>query len=178
MKKAHYAPKQQAKKEKKALVEKLSNKLLVIFSTALVAEIILLFLYTAFKSTSTILYMNRFMTVTYLVLLGLFVALFVTATVLKKKGLKTDSYIAKMKSWSFVVLAASIVSFLILPNPTINFLFHLVGQGDAAQWFFSIFNKFTGSKGVLGWMILLALYVIVMFVVTNVKIRKIKKSYK
>ncbi len=178
MKKAHYAPKQQVKKEKKALIEKLSNQLLVIFSTALVAEIVLLFLYTAFKSTRTILYMNRFMTITYLVLFGLFVALFVWATVLKKKELRSDSFVSKMKNWSFVVLAASVICFLILPNPTINFLFHLIGQGDAAQWFFSIFGKFTGSKGVLGWMILLALYVVVMFIVINVRIRKIKKSYK
>ncbi len=177
MKKAHYAPKQQAKKEKKALVEKLSNKLLVIFSTALVAEIALLFLYTAFKSTGTILYMNRFMTITYLVLLGVFVALFVTATMLKKKGLKSDGLIAKMKNWSFVALAASIVTFLILPDPTVNFLFRLIGQGDAAKWLLGFTNGITGSKGVLLWMLVLAVYVVVMIIAINVKIKKIKKSY-
>ena len=98
MKKPHYAPKQQAKKEKKALIEKMSNKLLVIFSVSLVAEILLLFLYTSFKSTGTVLYMNTFMTVTYLVFLAAFIALIVTASVLKKKGKKIDAKKAALLS--------------------------------------------------------------------------------
>jgi hypothetical protein len=178
MKKPHYAPKQQAKKEKKALIEKMSNKLLVIFSVSLVAEILLLFLYTSFKSTGTVLYMNTFMTVTYLVFLAAFIALIVTASVLKKKGKKPEAFTTRMKNWSFVALACAVVSFLIMPNPTISFLFNLIGQGEAAQNIFTITNRVTGSKGIPYIMGALAIYVIVMFIVTNVKIKKIQKSYK
>ena len=166
MKKPHYAPKQQAKKEKKALIEKMSNKLLVIFSVSLVAEILLLFLYTSF------------MTVTYLVFLAAFIALIVTASVLKKKGKKPEAFTTRMKNWSFVALACAVVCFLIMPNPTISFLFNLIGQGEAAQNIFTITNRVTGSKGIPYIMGALAIYVIVMFIVTNVKIKKIQKSYK
>lgn len=178
MKKPHYAPKQQAKKEKKAQIEKLSNKLLVIFSVSLAAEILLLFLYTSFKNTGTVLYMNTFMTVTYLVFLAVFVALIVTASVLKKKEKKPETFTNRMKNWSFVALACSVVSFLIMPNPTISFLFHLFGQDEAAQSVFNVTNRVTGSKGIPYIMGALVIYVIVMFIVTNVKIKKIQKSYK
>lgn len=177
-KKPHYASKQQLKKEKKQQIEKLSNKLLVIFSTSLVAEIILLFLYTSFKSTSTVLYMNTFMTVVTLVFLALFIALLVTAVVLRKKDKKPETFTTRMKNWSFVALACSVVSFIIMPNPIIGFLFGLVGQGEAAQNVYNFTNQFTGSKGIPYIMGALAVFVIVMFIVINVKIKKIQKSYK
>ncbi len=173
-KKAHYAPKQQEKRAKKAQIEKMSNHLLMVFAVALVAEIVLLFLYTAFKSTETVLGMPTFMMICFFVFLAAFIGMLIAARVLGKKG-KTKAG-KKLANWSFVALSCGVVSLLLRPNWLFTPVFNLLGADPSSLY--AITNWVAGAKGCLIFMALVALYVLVYFIITNIKMKKIEKSYK
>lgn len=167
----------QRKVEIKNELEHISNKSLVIFTVALISEIVLLFLYSAFSGIGSHLSkLQGFVTTVSIIGFIGFLAMFISAIMLNKKGGK-KKIIASLKNWSIVSLIISVCSFLVYPIDITTGFFKIIGLankgGVLALW---LSEKLNEQKVILALIILLAVYVVGMFIYYNIKSNKIKNK--
>lgn len=166
----------QRKIEIKNELEHISNKSLIIFSVALVFEIILLFLYTAFKGVGTYIpKLQAFITGVSVFALAAFVVLMVVYNSFKNKK-RTTVKAKSFKNWSFVALAISVCSFFIYPIDIITGIFNTIGFANKGGVIAMKFAKVMGPTAILAIIIGILVYVIGMFVYFNILSNKIKNN--
>lgn len=166
----------QRKIEIKNELEHISNKSLIIFSVALVFEIILLFLYTAFKGVgSYIPKLQAFITGVSVLSLIAFVALIAIYSSLKNKKRSVNTSIS-FKNWSFVALAISVCSFFIYPIDIITGIFNTIGFANKGGVIAMKLAKIMGPTAILVIIVGILIYVIGMFIYFNILSNKIKNN--
>lgn len=166
----------QKKAEIKNEVEHLSNKSLIIFTVALICEIVLLFLYSAFQGVgSYISKLQTFVTTVSIIGLILFAAMILISVILKKKK-GASALTSGLMSWSFVALAVSVCSFVIYPIDIVTGLFTAIGLANKGGVLALKLSSIMGSKAILVIMLALIVYVIAMFVYYGIKMKKVKNS--
>ena len=165
------------KLEKEKELERLSNKELIIFSMGLVAEVILLYFYSALKSA-----VRKDAEVILMWMAGIFfvgfAALLVTSILSAKKNGKTKKSVS-LKNWSFCSLAFSVGSFII---PAGNVIREAVqearikaGQDIALHWSRKLY--YFDSRSMAEYvMIAVAVYVVAAMIYYAIKSYKVKKS--
>lgn len=164
---------QQKKQQKKAALEKLSNKMLVIFTAGLLSEVVLMYLYSFMRNSSMINGTNVFVAILTFISIAAHIVLFV----MSKKA--TDETKKKtLKNWGWFAVAYAAISFLISYNKIFSWLFFW--SDNAQTWLRTIMSKITLGQGqlriVLGTMIAVAIYLVVSIIVISVKSSKIKKQ--
>lgn len=164
---------QQKKQQKKAALEKLSNKMLVIFTAGLLSEVVLMYLYSFMRNSSMINGANVFVAILTFISIAALIVLFVKA----KKS--TDEAKKKtLKNWGWFAVAYAAISFLISYNKIFSWLFFW--SNNAQTWLRTIMSKITFGQSqlriVLGTMIAIAIYLVVSIIVISVKSSKIKKQ--
>lgn len=166
----------QKKIEIKNELERISNKTVLIFTVSLVCEIVLLFLYTAFKGVgSHIPKLQSFVTVMSVIGFICFAALILSSCTLKKKQ-GNAIIVKKLKDWSIVSIVVSIASFFIYPVDIVTGLFTAIGFANKGGVIAMKLTKFMGPVAILAIIVGIVIYVIGMFIYYNIKSNKIKNS--
>ena len=166
----------QKKIEIKKEIEKLSNKSLTIFTVALFCEVILMFLASALNGSGAYRSgLDDFVSVTCGVCLGAFILMVVAYFVMKNKKVNVE-LTKQFMNWGYVVLAVSVGSFFI-SAPTISpAVFSFIGLTNLGGALAVKMVRFSGTTASDGIMVIVAIYVVAMFVYYNMKANKIKKS--
>lgn len=154
------------KLERKKEIERLSDKSLLVFTMALLCEVILIFLYSAFKNTYRPS-LSRTLGWISLILFATFIILMVSGKRLDKKTLK---------NWGYFSLASSLCSFVIASNVIIRDVLYLLKLEKVAEYLFGALNIISADKGALAIMIGIAIYVVCSFIYYNIKINNLKKN--
>ncbi len=166
----------QKKIEIKNELERISNKTLLIFTMALISEIVLLFLYSAFQGVgSYIAKLQGF--VTFMSVLGFaaFIGLLVSGLIIKNK--RGESLLTKrLIDWSIFSLAVSVASFIIYPIDIVTGLFSVIGLANKGGVIAMKLSSVMGSKAVLAVIIAVAVYVVAMFIYYHIRANKVKNS--
>lgn len=166
----------QKKFEIKNELERISNKTVLIFTVALVCEIVLLFLYTAFKGVGThIPKLQSFVTVMSIIGLLLFVGLLLASAIVKKNSSKAV-LAKKLKDWSIVSIVLCVASFFIYPVDIVTGIFTGIGLANKGGVIAMKLTKFMGPTAILAIIIGIIIYVIGMFIYYHIKSKKIKSS--
>lgn len=165
----------QKKIENKKEIEKLSNKSLTVFTVALFCEVILMFLASALNGTGSYRSaLDDFICVTCGAALVVFVAMLIVGSYMKKNA--SSELAASVFNWSFVILAVSMGSFFISAPSILPAVLGVVGQEYLGGALAVKMVRFSGTNAAYAIMILIAVYVIFVFVYNNMKAKKIKKS--
>ena len=166
----------QKKIEIKNELERISNKTLLVFTMALISEILLIFLYSAFQGVgSYIAKIQGF--VTFMSVLGFvaFSGLLISGFIIRNK--KGESIIAKrLVDWSIFSAAVCISSFIIYPIDIVTTVFSMIGLANKGGVIAMKLSSVMGAKSVLFVIICVAVYTAAMFIYYNIKSKKIKNS--
>lgn len=166
----------QKKLEIKNELERISNKTLLIFTMALVSEIVLIFLYSAFQGVgSYVAKLQGF--VTFMSVFGFvaFLGLLVSGLIIMKN--KGASILTKrLIDWSIASLALSVAAFIIYPIDIVTTVFSAVGLANKGGVIAMKMSSFMGSESVLFVIIGVAVYTAVMFIYYHIITNKIKNG--
>lgn len=167
--------KKQTTKFSKQQKEKIENRQLSIFATALGAEMICLYLFNWFRGSQGFVTTARWLT--YILLVG-FIALAVFLKVKANKFAKQEQTerAQKYNNWFFVSLAAAISAFFIYPTELISYI---PGIGMPIVQGINKLNFFFGdpiSFRISVVMILVAIYTVVAFTYYSVISAQAKKA--
>ncbi len=154
-------------------LERLSNKELIVFTCGLVAEIVLMFFYSALKSAVAVKAGWTLVVLSGVFMAG-FIALLVSGIVLAKKG---DKKAASLKNWSFLSLAASLSALLISSGRIIAAIAEKTGWDLSVSWGrFFVYGQYQPKSMAVYFMIAVAVYVIAAMIYFGVKSYKVKKG--
>ncbi len=166
----------QKKIEIKNELERISNKTLLVFTMALISEIVLIFLYSAFQGVgSYIAKLQGF--VTFMSVLGFvaFAGLLAAGLIIKSK--KGASILTKrLIDWSIFSAAVCVAAFIIYPIDIVTTLFSMIGLANKGGVIAMKLSSIMGAKSILFVIIGVALYTTVMFIYYHIKTKKIKNS--
>jgi len=157
-------------------MKKLSNKSLTVFTVALFCEVILMFLASALNGTGSYRSaLDDFICVTCGAALAVFAVMLIAGLYMKKKNASSE-LAASVFNWSFVILAVSMGSFFISAPSILPAVLGVVGQEYLGGALAVKMVRFSGTNAAYAIMVLIAVYVIFVFVYNNMKAKKIKKS--
>lgn len=163
------------KLQKKKELERISNKQLIIFTVGLIAEVILLFFYSALKSSA---YNGACKVLEWgsLAFFVIFIALLIIAAVKKKKGAE-EKKVKSIRNWGFCSLAFAFGSLFVVSGKLISDK----GLDKPDSLFFRYFTGGTylnpqAGNSVITAMILVAAYVLIALICLSIKAAKVKKS--
>ena len=161
--------------EKEKELERLSNKELIIFTIGLIAEVLLLFFYSALKSTVAVKAGWVLVGFSGAFLIG-FIALLVAGSVAKKGNAEMKA--KSLKNWSFCSLAFAIGAFLLSAGRLVEACASAFGWDISTNIlrYFVSGNPLQPRQMAVYLIIAVAVYVIASMVYFAVKSNKIKKS--
>ena len=170
------AAKAKRRHEKERELERLSNKELIVFTVGLVAEIVLMFFYSALKSTVAIKAAWVLAWLSGAFFIG-FVALLVAGIMKGKKGGSAEKA-ASLKNWSFCALAFSIGSLLIAMGRIVEKIAAATGWDLSLSWgrYFVNGSYFQPRSMAVYMMAIVGVYVIGAMIYYAIKSYKVKKS--
>ena len=132
--------KREIKKLTKLEREKIDNKMVVVFATALGSIMLLLYLMNWYRGSGGFVSTARILTY---IILGAGIALTILFSIISKKAAKMgqDERSEKYANWKWVTLAAAIAAFIIYPTELISLL-RFVGLYQFSTWAISGINRF------------------------------------
>ena len=162
--------------EKEKELERLSNKELIIFTIGLIAEVVLLFFYSALKSTVAVKAGWVLVGFAGAFLAG-FIALLVAGTMSAKKG-GSEKKVKSLKNWSFCSLAFSIGALLMSAGRIVEACASAFGWDISTNIlrYFVSGNPLQPRQMAIYLIVAVAVYVIASMIYFAVKSNKIKKS--
>ena len=164
------------KLQKKKELEHISNKELIVFTVGLVAEVILMFFYSALRSTVQV---NAGWVLAWssLAFFIIFIALIVCSIVNKNKG-ADEKMVKSLRNWGFCSLAFAAGALFISAGRIITSYCsaHGIDTSTSLARFFVSGSYFAPSNAVVITMILVALYVIAAMIYYGILSAKVKKS--
>ncbi len=170
------AAKSKKRHEKERELERLSNKELIVFTVGLIAEIALMFFYSALKSTVSVKAAWVLVWLSGAFFIG-FAALLISGIVMAKKG-GSEKKAASLKNWSFCALAFSVCSLLISTGRIVEKVAANTGWDLSLSWgrYFVNGSYFQPRSMAVYMMVAVAIYVVAAMIYFAVKSHKIKKS--
>ena len=173
--------KNQPQKLTKQQKEKIENRLLAIFATALGAEMILMYVMNWIQGSAG--FRNTAIWIVYTLIVGFITAgifLKVKSKEFKKSG--QDERAEKYSNWFYVCLAGFITAFLVYPTEIIANFFSLIrlgGVGNAIVTFINKFNFITGNPitaRIVFIMVIIGVFTVAAFIYYGIQTRKAHKS--
>lgn len=160
------------KLQKKKELERIANKELTVFTVGLVAEVILMFFYSALKSTVQVT-AGWVLAWSSLAFLLIFAGLFVASAKEKDNEKKAKT----LKNWGFCSLAFAVGALFISLGRIIGKLSEMFGFDTSVSFarFFTV-GKLAPRYAVVWVMIAVAVYVVAAMIYFAVKSAKVKKS--
>lgn len=166
----------QKKLEKEKELERLSNKELIIFSVGLIAEVILLYFYSALKSA-----VRSDAEVILMWLSGIFFVVFaglLVASILKAKKNGVSKKTRSLKNWGWCSLAFSIGALAISFGRIVQTLLPKMGVDLATSWGrYFVYGSYFQSRSMAVYVMgAVAIYVVAAMIYYAIKSYKVKKS--
>lgn len=164
------------KLQKKKELERISNKELIIFTVGLVAEVILMFFYSALRSSAqtTAGWVLAWCALAFFLI---FIGFLVFSAIEKKKG-ATDKKVKSLKNWGFCSLAFAAGSLFVSAGRIITSYCAKKGIDTSTNIarYFTAGSYLDPKNAVVIAMILVALYVVAALIFFGIKSAKVKKS--
>ena len=160
------------KLQRKKELERIANKELTVFTVGLVAEVILMFFYSALRSTVRT-------TAGWVLAWGslLFLIVFAGLMVMSAKSKENEAKAKSLKNWSFCSLAFAVGALFISLGTILDKLSTSFGIDTSVSIIrFFVFGSLAPSKAVVWVMIAVAVYVVAAMIYFAVKSAKVKKS--
>lgn len=160
------------KLQRKKELERIANKELTVFTVGLVAEVILMFFYSALKSTVQV-------TAGWVLAWGSLAFLLVFAGLLiwSSKAKENEKKAKSLKNWAFCSLAFAAGSLFISMGRILSKVSEMTGMDTSVSFlrFFTV-GKLAPRYAVVWVMIAVAVYVVAAMIYFAVKSAKVKKS--
>jgi len=161
--------------EKEKELERLSNKELIIFTVGLLAEVALLFFYSALKSTVAVKAGWVLVGLSGAFLIG-FIALLVCGIMTGKKG-GSEAKAKSLKNWSFCSLAFAVGALLLSLGRIIEAIAGKTGWDLSVSFGrYFVYGSLQPRDMAVYLIIAVAVYVVAAMIYYGVKTHKIKKS--